>query len=75
MEVSKTSFVSLLQSKDCKKFGKNGNNEIWLSPDKFIIRFPDSKNIHIDIIEIICLDILNMGIWDYDYWLGQNCIN
>lgn len=75
MNISKSAVITLLITKQCDKFGEHNNNEIWLTKEKFIIRLPLTSTIPADIVEIIALDILRIGMWEYDYWLGRHCIN
>ena len=74
MEIACFSVVALLKEKYCKQYGEYLSHDIWLTPDKIIIRLPQTKTIHIDLVETIALDILGIGIWEFDYWLGQNHI-
>jgi hypothetical protein len=63
--------TQLLTNKKCNKFGIYLDHEIWVAADGVIIRLPKGNRIHIDIVELICLELLNMSMWEYDYWLGQ----
>lgn len=76
MKVSKKALETLLRTHRCTLYGVVHGKEVWLTEDSLIIRLPnDEREIHIDIIEPIIFDILEMNVWDYDYWLGQNCLN
>jgi hypothetical protein len=74
MYCSYLALLSLLHSRGCKKVGIIESYEVWMSPEHMVIRFFPEKNIHLDIVEEIALNVLGMGMWDWDYWLGENCI-
>lgn len=76
MNVARGSIVGLLIQHQCKKFGEYEGHEIWITPKKEMIRLPlGCSYVHSDLLEIILIDILEMGIWEIDYWMGQNGIN
>jgi hypothetical protein len=75
MMISKGAVIQLLLKYKCEKFGDYLDHEVWITPDQAIIRLPKTSQIHIDIVETICIDVLQMGNWGYDYWLGEIGIN
>lgn len=75
MNVPISIVVTLLLQYKCDKYGIILGDEVWLSKDKYVIRFPaNCKEIHTDLLEAIAIEILGMSIWEYDYFLGQNGI-
>ncbi len=70
MNVQRKHIIELLSKKDCQKFGIYKDHEVWVSPEGVVIRLPKGSLIDLDIVEVIA-EQLNMGMWDYDYWLGQ----
>lgn len=71
MEFPRHAVINLLEKKGCSKFGDYLDHEIWVTEKKLIIRIPKGNMIHYDHVEAIALDILGMGNWDFDYWIGQ----
>jgi hypothetical protein len=47
--------------------------DVWVthSPHNLIIRLPETGDIPYGLVEIICIEIFDMGPWDFDYFLGQ----
>ena len=76
MTIPRYKLIALLQSYGCKPFGQYLDHEIWVSPPpaNTVIRIPAGLRIHFDLVEIICLELLNMSMWEFDYWLGQSGI-
>ncbi len=72
MDFPRHAVEEVLKRNDCEKFGEYRDHEIWITKDFSIIQLPKGKTIHSDLVEPIFMGILGMGIWDYDYWLGQN---
>ena len=71
MTIPRHQITQLLTNKGCKQFGIYLDHEIWVSEDGTVIRLPKGARIHIDFVELIAIELLNMSMWDYDYWLGQ----
>jgi len=44
---------------------------IWIK-DSVVIQLKNNEAIHLDILEEIALDQLELGQWEFDYWLGEN---
>lgn len=71
MTISRSHLIQLLTNNNCKEFGTYSDREIWVALDGTVIRLPKGNRIHIDFVELIALELLNMSSWEYDYWLGQ----
>lgn len=73
MRVRRDCVIELLKSKDCNLFGNIKGKEVWVtaSPHNLSIRLPETGAIPLALVEIICLEILNMGMWEFDYFLGE----
>jgi len=74
MVVNKNILTTLLLSKGCRPFGVIKEKDVWYSLDGVTIRLPLNEVVDIEEVEIILIEQLNMSMWDYDYWLGQNRI-
>lgn len=72
MTIAKNKVTQLLKSKDCSEFGVYLDHEIWVAKDGTVIRLPKGGRIHIDLVELIALELLNISMWEFDYWLGEN---
>jgi hypothetical protein len=75
--VSRKCLINLLHKHNCTKFGNKGGKEIWVtaSPHNLIIRLPENGYIPLALVEIICLETLNMGMWEFDYFLGESGVS
>lgn len=71
MTISRHYVISLLTRFNCNNFGVHLDNDIWTTKDNLIIRLPKNGAIPYALVEIICIEILDMGTWEYDYWLGE----
>lgn len=71
MTIPRQKIIQLLTDNQCKQFGIYLNHEIWITPNNVVIRLPNGNRIHIDIVELIAIDQLDISMWEYDYWLGQ----
>ena len=74
MRVRRDHVINLLKSKNCDFFGKIKGKEVWVTapPHNLTIRLPETGAIPLALVEIICLEILNMGMWEFDYFLGES---
>lgn len=75
MVIRRPEVIALLLRYQCKKFGVVDNHEVWIFEETSIIRIPIGDSIHLDLLEPILIDILGMGMWDYDLWLGTMRVN
>jgi hypothetical protein len=73
MRISRSCLIELLRSKNCNHLGKMKGKDVWVthSPHNLIIRLPETGDIPYGLVEIICIEIFDMGPWDFDYFLGQ----
>lgn len=73
MKVPRSCVINLIKQYKCDPRGIIKGKEVWetASPHNLTIRLPGSGDIPYALVEIICLEILNMGIWEYDYFLGE----
>ena len=71
MSIARAKIIDLLKQKDCQNFGIESNRDVWVSPEGAVIRLPKTGSyIDMDIVGIVA-EQLNMGAWEFDYWLGQ----
>lgn len=70
MDIARAKIIDLLKNKDCQEFGVVDGREVWVSQEGAVIRLPSGNRIDIEIVEIVA-DQLNMGSWEFDYWLGE----
>lgn len=62
-----------LREKGCVPYGSKINGVIaWIKDDAVIIQLPVTGRIDSDQFEFIATEQLDVGAWEYDYWLGQN---
>lgn len=73
--VRRDKVIALLEDKKCSHYGESNGKEVWITPDHAVIRIPLTGDIPIDLVELITLELLNMGMWDYDYFLGEAGFN
>ena len=76
MKVPRKCVIALLEKYNCDHLGNRKDKDVWVTqpPHNLTIRIPASGSVPLAIIEIICLETLNMGMWEFDYWLGENKI-
>ena len=74
MRVPRKCLIDLLKKNNCTRLDNSHGKEIWVtaSPHNLIIRLPENGAIPLALVEIICLEIFNMGIWEFDYFLGES---
>lgn len=75
MDFPRSSVESLLKQHGCEKWGEYRGHDIWITKEGMSIQLPHGRTVHSDLVEPILLSTIGMSVWDYDYWLGQNCIN
>ena len=71
MTITRNHVITLLNRYKCNNFGVHSNKDIWTTQDNLVIRLPETGPIPYALVEIICIEILDMGTWEYDYWLGE----
>ena len=43
-----------------------------MNDDVTIIQFPPMDNVPWEIFQVIAIDQIQIGDWEFDYWLGEN---
>jgi|GEM_PF-6590036 hypothetical protein len=73
MTVSRKHVIALLRKKECINKGLMKGKDVWVTqpPHNLVITLPDTGPVPYGVVEIICVETFNMGMWEFDYWLGE----
>jgi hypothetical protein len=72
MTFAKSKVRDLILSRGGERLKDHNNKEVYLLEDYSIITLNVGENrIEFDVLEEIALEQLEMGAWDFDYWLGE----
>lgn len=74
MLIRRNTVIQLLQTRRCDHFGVVDGQDIWLTPDTTIIRLPLNGDVPFAVVEVICLEILDLPMWEFDFFLGESGI-
>jgi hypothetical protein len=71
---SLTTVRKFLSWAKCQKINDRNGREIWIMPDDVtIIQIPPMDTVPWEIFQSIAIEQMQIGDWEFDYWLGENC--
>lgn len=68
---SKSTVEAFLKENGCVCFGEINGKMVWIKSEVVIISIPIRGKIDYDEFEFIAIEQLNIGYWEFDYWLGE----
>lgn len=70
---SKEIVRKFLTDQKCSALPDRNGRELWImNDDVTIIQFPPMDNVPWEIFQVIAIDQIQIGDWEFDYWLGEN---